>query len=366
MDKTNHTKKDQISRRDFLQSTALAFGAVAIRPGLLNPLAGSFPENERLGRIPVGRVDIKLRPDYDAPNVGIYYEDAVVPWHREVLGIWPYRNNQRWVETDDGYIWSPDVQPVKNIPNTPILEIPQDTDGVWVEVTVPWIDVVLDNPPAISSWWIMQTKKKLPARFYYSQILWVDTIEADSNGQIWYRINELYGNPGDIFWGPAEAFRAFSSSDLDPISPEVENKQIVVDVTGSHQTLACFEDGREVHFCRISSGRKPNTTPLSAYGSPGFHVWRKTHSLQMSGGTNQAGWMIPGVGWTTFFLGDGIAIHSTFWHNNFGEASSHGCVNASPEDAKWIFRWSTPVTPYQKGDIIVSGTIGTPIKIIEY
>jgi hypothetical protein len=86
----------------------------------------------------------------------------------------------------------------------------------------------------------------------------------------------------------------------------------------------------------------------------------------MAGGTNLAGWMIPGIGWVTFFLGSGIAIHSTFWHNNFGEPSSHGCVNASPEDAKWIFRWASPVTPYQEGDITVSGTIGTPVKVIEY
>jgi hypothetical protein len=41
-------------------------------------------------------------------------------------------------------------------------------------------------------------------------------------------------------------------------------------------------------------------------------------------------------------------------------------VNAAPEDAKWIFRWASPVTPFQEGDITVSGTIGTPVKVIEY
>jgi len=366
MKKINGSNKGKISRRDFLQSSAVALGAAAVRPDFIKSLPASFPDQERLGRIAVGRVDIKPRPDYDAPSVGIYYEDAVVPWHREVLGKWPFRNNQRWVETDDGYIWCPDVQPVNNITNTPIQEVPPGVKGVWVEVTVPWVDVILDNPPARSSWWIMQTNKKLPPRLYFSQIFWVDTIEEDDSGQIWYRINERYGNPGDLFWGPAEAFRPLSSSELAPISPEVENKQIVVDVTGSHQTMACYEDGREVHFCRISSGKLPNITPITAYGSPGFNIWRKTQSIQMSGGTNEAGWMIPGIGFTTFFLGSGIAIHSTFWHNNFGEASSHGCVNASPEDAKWIYRWSAPVTPFEEGDITVSGTIGTPVKIIEY
>ena len=86
----------------------------------------------------------------------------------------------------------------------------------------------------------------------------------------------------------------------------------------------------------------------------------------MSGGTNQAGWMIPGIGWVSFFYLEGIAIHSTFWHNNFGEASSHGCINVAPDDAKWIFRWASPITPYHEGDVVVSGTVGTPVKVIEY
>ena len=325
-----------------------------------------FPAFDHLGRVAVGLVDIKSRPDYDAPTIGTYYEDAIVPWLREVIGPWPFRNNQRWVETEDGYIWGPNIQPVKNLPNQPIREFPDDMDGLWVEVSVPLVDAILDNPPSRSSWWTLQTIKNLPPRFYYSQILWIDQIDEDANGQIWYRVNERYGNPGDLFWAPAEAFRPLSKAEILPIRPEVENKQIVVDVSDSRQTLSCFEDGREVYYCRISSGKVPNTTPLTGVGSDGFHIWRKLHSVQMSGGTNQAGWMIPGIGWVSFFYLEGVAIHSTFWHNNFGEPSSHGCINVAPDDAKWIFRWASPVTPFTLGDIVVSGTAGTPVKVIEY
>ena len=354
------------TRRDFLNTATYFMGAALLSQSFGINKVQEFPDDERIGRIAVGKVDIKLRPDYDSPNVGIYYEDAVVPWYREVLGTWPFRNNQRWVETDQGFIWSPNVQPVENILNQPIENIPEDDGGVWVEVTVPWVNAIIDNPPARSSWWALQDTKNLPPRFYYKQILWIDRVEADDNGQVWYRINERYGNPGDLLWAPAEAFRPISASEMTPISPEVENKQIVIDVTSLHQTLSCLEDGREVYFCRIASGKIPNPTPLSSYDSRGFHIWRKLHSIQMAGGTNLAGWMIPGIGWATFFLGSGIAIHSTFWHNNFGEPSSHGCINASPDDAKWIFRWATPVTPYVEGDVTVSGTIGTPVKVIEY
>ena len=329
-------------------------------------LKQEFPAFDHLGRVAVGLVDIKARPDYDAPTIGTYYEDAIVPWLREVIGPWPFRNNQRWVETEEGFIWGPNIQPVKNLPNQPIREFPEGMDGLWVEVSVPLVDAILDNPPSRSSWWTLQTIKNLPPRFYYSQILWIDQIDEDNNGQIWYRINERYGNPGDLFWAPAEAFRPLSKAEILPISPEVENKQIVVDVSDSRQTLSCFEEGREVFYCRISSGKVPNTTPLTGVGSDGFHIWRKLHSVQMSGGTNQAGWMIPGIGWVSFFYLEGVAIHSTFWHNNFGEPSSHGCINVAPDDAKWIFRWASPVAPFTVGDIVVSGTVGTPVKVIEY
>jgi hypothetical protein len=359
------SRKRVFSRKDFINAAALAAGA-GLLPGRRSFVQDSFPGNDLLGRITVGMVDIKPKPDYDAPNIGTYYEDAVVPWYREVIGPWPFRNNQRWVETDMGYVWGTNVQQVHNRPNQPIETIPEELDGIWVEVTVPYVDAILDNPPARSSWWAHQTQKNLPFRFYYSQILWIDQVKVGSDGNIWYRVNEKYGNPGDLLWAPAEAFRPISSEELTPINPGVENKQIIVDVTDSRQTLSCLEDGREVYFCRISSGKFPNTTPLSAPGSEGFNIWRKLHSIQMAGGTNQAGWMIPGIGWPTFFLGSGIAIHSTFWHNNFGEPSSHGCINVSPDDAKWIFRWTSPVTPFQEGDITVSGKIGTPVKVIEY
>lgn len=39
----------------------------------------------------------------------------------------------------------------------------------------------------------------------------------------------------------------------------------------------------------------------------------------------------------------GLAFHGAYWHNNFGAQMSRGCVNMRPADAKWLFRWSTPV-----------------------
>ena len=71
-----------------------------------------------------------------------------------------------------------------------------------------------------------------------------------------------------------------------------------------------------------------------------------------------------GSGGPLFFPGEGVAIHSTFWHNDFGVAKSHGCVNAAPEDAKWIWRWTVPDVTYNPGDKTVQMPGGTIIKVI--
>lgn len=356
---------DAFSRRAFLKMASLTLGGLALRPlGFLFSLP-DFPTSERLGRVNVGKVELKAHPDTDSQTVGVLYEDAVVPWLREVVGRNAYRTNQRWVETPDGYIWSPYLQPVRNQPSQPVTDLAEK--GLWVEVNVPYVDLVLDNPPPRAPWLKYKVENGLSPRLYYSQVTWVDQVKADSNGRVWYRVNERYGGYGDIFWAAAEAFRPLTSEEIAPIHPEVEEKRIVVDVT--HQTLSCYEGNREVFFTRISSGAKWNIwgEPVDTWATPlgRFPIWRKLFSLHMSGGTTGGGWDLPAVGWVSLFVGSGVAIHATFWHNNFGEPMSNGCVNARPEDAKWVLRWSQPAVPFDAGDVTIPWPGGTMVEVKE-
>lgn len=358
-----------LNRREFLKLASLGFGSLVFGFPVTQYTSNlvEFPSVDRLGRVCVGKVELKSKADENSPTVGVLYEDAVVAWLHERVGPWSFRNNQRWVETPNGYIWSPYLQPVRNLPVQPVESLPligQET-GMWVEVVVPWVDAIITNPPPRSAWIKYRLEHGLPPRMYYSQILWVDQLKKDESGQVWYRINERYGNPGDLFWAPAQAFRPITHDEIAVISPEVEEKRIVVNVNWNTQTLSCFEGKTEVYFCRISSGVVTGATPLTPPGSIGFPIWRKLYSIHMSGGTNVDGWDLIGIGWTELFHGEGVAIHSTFWHNNFGEPMSHGCVNASPEDAKWIFRWTMPVVPSDTGDITISGEGSTRIFVVD-
>lgn len=353
-----------ITRRKFLKKAAIGMASLAIFPvKKWLPLA-QFPQAERLGRVNVGMVEVKTRPDPDSATVAKVYEDSVVPWLREVVGRQPYRRNQRWVETPDGYIWAPYLQPVENLPNGPVKTLPETSlgAGMWAEVSIPYIDLILDNPPARSPWLQEDTNPRL----YYSQVFWIDGTRQDGDGQVWYRVNERYGY-GDILWAKAEAFRPITNDEIAPIHPEAENKRVVVNI--AYQTLSCFEGNNEVYYALISSGFRYNIdgnrtetweTPLGIRP-----IWRKLISAHMSGGTTGGGYDLAGVSWTSLFEGNGVALHGTFWHNNFGEEMSHGCVNLAPLDAKWIFRWVNPIVAYDPGDITIGMPGGTQVEVVE-
>jgi hypothetical protein len=353
-----------ITRRGFLKAAGLGVAGLAITPRRPILTLPDFPDSDRLGRVCVGKVDLKAQADAGSDMVGTVYEDSIVPWLREKVGPNPFRTNQRWVETPDGYIWAAYLQPVRNLPGTPLTEFPSfgPASGFWARVSVPYVPIVLDNPPARSPW----LKGTSTPRLYYSQILWVDDIKNDESGHILYRINERYGY-GDIFWARAEALQPVPPEELAPISSEVEDKKVVVDVT--YQTLSCFEGKREVYYCLISSGAKFNSQgeAVDKWATPlGPHpIWRKTVSMHMSGGTTGGGYDLPGIGWTSLVSGNGVAVHSTFWHNNFGEPMSHGCVNARPDDAHYLFRWTQPQVSYDPGDLTVQMPGGTKVIVVE-
>jgi hypothetical protein len=203
--------------------------------------------------------------------------------------------------------------------------------------------------------------------------VWIDQIRT-SNGFAEYRWNEDanghgygYGAYGEFFWADGAGLKVLTEEDIAPINPTIDPNEKKIAANLDNQTLSCFEGNTEVYFCRISSGLKYDAdgqisnklaTPV---GNLLTH-W-KIISINMTAGTSQAGYSTPAVPWSTSISGDGIAIHGAFWHNAFGEKRSHGCINVTPEDAKWIFRWTTPYVSLAQSEMRVSlpdhGTIVT-------
>ena len=372
--KRSHTS---LSRRHFIKTGLMGAGALALMP-FINISGNSptrskltlpeWPDYPQLGRVCMGKVEIKAKPSYESDTTKVIYDNAVVGWLREVIGEENLNRgkNRRWVETPDGYIYAPDIQLCKNITNQPLTVLPDNPSGkgMWAEVTVPLVNITLANPPAKSD---ALKDPNRPFGLYYGEIYWIDDVQT-VDGNVQYHVTEKYGSPGDMFWGDAAGFRPIKEEDLKPIHPDAADKKVVVDV--GYQTLACYEGKDQVYFCRISSGAKYDSngnsvdkwsTPVSPYLS----VARKYISIHMAGGSKASGYELFGVSWTSIFATGGVAIHATYWHNNYGEPMSHGCVNATPEDAKFVYLWTLPNVPFEAGMIEISGYDGTKVEVID-
>jgi len=367
-----------ISRRDFLKLVGGVAGTMALRPFYRLAPMPDFPKGDRLGRL-TATLDYRSAPRIDYPPLKKVYEDTVVPVIREVIAETKDLNfvNQRWIETPDGFLYAGYIQPVKNAVNEPLKALPAGQPGFWAEVTVPYVDLTLEN--AASSPWAKDilAQGRLP-RLYYSQVVWIDQIKTGDSGQIIYRFNEEGGRPSgvtggsysELFWGDGHAFRPLTPDDIAPISPDVDPKDKKIVVNTTYQTVSCLEGDHEVFFCTCSTGYVIPDDPTKDKSTPlGEHTpWRKSISIHMTGGTTGAGYDTPAVSWTYLFgSATGVAIHAAFWHNHFGQQYSHGCVNVRPEDAKWIFRWTNPVATFQNSDIDMTGQklSGTKVTVEE-
>lgn len=340
----------RLGRRSFLKVGAISGAGLLIRPERGEGAIRGFPQAERLGRVTEPSVEVFSRPRPDSLQVGTLHFDDVVIAHRQIVGVGVYPHNHVWVETPDGFVWSPNMQPVRDIVNPILDSVPEE--GLWTEVTTPHVDGRIQPDPSAG----------VRYRLYYSMVLNIDALTQGSDGRVWYRIHD---ENGVKMYAPGEGLRVITPDEILPLSPEAETKEIHVDLT--RQELSAVEDGVEVYFTRISSGyffdeagRRRWNTPIGR-----SWTWRKMVSRHMSGGDRVSGYDLPGVGWTILFSGLGAAIHSTYWHNDYGTPRSRGCINARPEDSKWLFRWSKPAVDYHPGDVTIQGPVGTPVIVRE-
>jgi hypothetical protein len=117
-----------------------------------------------------------------------------------------------------------------------------------------------------------------------------------------------------------------------------------IDLDVSQQVLVAYE-GAEPRFATlVSTGRnnKQSETPLGV-----FHIWVKLEYSDMNDIERtdvDKNYSIQDVPWVQFFQGS-YGFHAAFWHDDFGRRRSHGCINLSPKDARYLFQFTEPVLP---------------------
>lgn len=117
-----------------------------------------------------------------------------------------------------------------------------------------------------------------------------------------------------------------------------------IEVNVTTQQMTAWEGDVPVMSSTVSTGLPNTPTVLGKFNI----YWKLTSTLMV--GDN---YYLPEVPYTMYFYA-GYALHGTYWHNNFGQPMSHGCVNLETSQAKQLFDWATPLLPPGQAEVVAS------------
>ncbi|CAN5711033.1 L,D-transpeptidase [soil metagenome] len=131
-----------------------------------------------------------------------------------------------------------------------------------------------------------------------------------------------------------------------------------IEISISEQRLYAYQGSTLITSTLVSTGLSPNDTERGW-----FHVRYKLEKQDMAGTVNSSGQVVamgeeaanaasagetPGqeaysvkdVPHVMYFNQDAEALHGAYWHSNFGNRMSHGCVNLPLDMAQFLYAWA--------------------------
>jgi lipoprotein-anchoring transpeptidase ErfK/SrfK len=153
--------------------------------------------------------------------------------------------------------------------------------------------------------------------------------------QIVHEVPAATENPGYLAVGADEWLPEDSVGLVRPEVPQ-EAGEICrfIYVSLAEQTLSVYEGCQIVFATLISSGQN-SWTFNGRFGI----LYKVDYNSITPPAESTSEYYIEGVPYFMTYAGD-FGFHGAYWHDNFGTAASHGCINLSPADAKWLFDWA--------------------------
>ena len=109
-----------------------------------------------------------------------------------------------------------------------------------------------------------------------------------------------------------------------------------IEVNLSNQYLIAWYGNTRVNETYVSTGKPGFETPTGTY----YVLYRYRYDT-MAGCIQGECYYVPDVPWTQYFTNYGHALHGAYWHNDFGQTRSHGCINLPLWFAEWLWNWAT-------------------------
>lgn len=213
-----------------------------------------------------------------------------------------------------------------------------------------WIPQAVARAPSTSLVGVNLTRQShLPIAFVTARSAKVWTLRRDSADPAGsalprYTVRRSFGRvelAGRCFHrignGKGLACKAVAVADRPPPPPKQVGKgEMWLDLDTSEAILYARKGRRVV---RVMLASLSDRTPKGIFRIDSKHI-----SMTLRNQSHDDPWYLEQVPYVAFFH-EGFAIHAAYWHDEFGTLSTHGCVNLSPTDARWVFARILPKVP---------------------
>lgn len=251
-----------------------------------------------------------------------------------VTGVSPGLNGDPniWWSTTEGYMALDTLAPSTN-PWSTLWSVPDGllAAGGWWGATISGANVRVGpttDAPRIGHLGAGQRVKVL-----------VEGPGEDVDGSAnWYRIDGGRYAGGWVHSSLVKRTAQPRANTTEPRGGSVSERWIVVD--RRQHSLTLVDHGEAAFVTYVTLGVAGRETPAGTYST-----WGKYRADDMTSRSvrDPGGYYdLPNVPNTQYYLDGGYALHGTYWHDDFGADESHGCVNVTWTDGRYLFDQTLP------------------------
>jgi lipoprotein-anchoring transpeptidase ErfK/SrfK len=221
-----------------------------------------------------------------------------------------------------------------------------ETVGVGQPVSVYFDEPITDRQAAENTITITTSPHVDGAFYWFSkrEVHWRPREFWEPGTQVTVEIHDYGKDFGDGVYGQEDRLSHFTVGDAFIARADGVTHQMTIDI-----------NGRTVKTMPISMGRE------NFPSAKGVHVVTERNATKVMDSTTfglalDAGGYIAKVQWATRISNSGEFVHAAPWSlaQQGNSNVSHGCINLSPENAKWFFEHA------KKGDVVINTNTGGP------
>jgi lipoprotein-anchoring transpeptidase ErfK/SrfK len=207
----------------------------------------------------------------------------------------------------------------------------------------PWMDGDYLKEVATSQFTGLQVTRSVDFRFgWVLGALWSvnragTPLRPFERYQIVTEFKGVEPNPGYLAIGADEWLPRKGLALVTPQTPKGLDPCRFIYVSIQEQTLSVYDKCQLIFATLVSTGQEAWWTPAGHFSI--LYKPEDKYITLTQPNPALSDYYLQAVPYFMSYYGN-LAFHGAYWHDDYGYPVSHGCVNLSPGDARWLYEWA--------------------------